>query len=417
MTSDTIFTRGTLTTLVIVGVLAFAGMIVSENISDRMTLQQRSGTTAFSKSAIGHEVFYRFLQGLGYDVQISKNRSARKAGPAGTLLLIEPGSKSALKRIDIRVPGKVILVLPKWRGAPDPKNRGWIGSAELIETAPIREILEPLHILDAFRDLTLRRSHHSLASGPPNPATHLVEIANLQLMNALDFQPIVSFRDGMLVARLNVGAWDFLVISDPDLISNHGIPKAGHASLVRSALRVFLSGSGNRIVLDETIHGIQVDPNLVRTFIQPPFILTTLIALLAAGLLIWSSAGRIGAPVALEQKRMSGKEELIENITQLLLRGNHTGDTFASYHNALRANVAQRLGAPASLDHGGLTEWLGRVGNNLGAADDYRDIYSDVDALRSALKPEQSKMLVTAIRLSRWREEVLHGSSNYRRVV
>ena len=417
MTSDTIFTRGTLTTLVIVGVLAFAGMIVGVNISDRLTLQQRSGATAFSKSAIGHEVFHRFLQGLGYDVQISKSRSAGKAGPEGTLLLIEPGSKSALRRIDIEAVRKVILVLPKWRGTPDLENRGWIGSAELIKTASIGEILEPLRIHDAFRELGFRRFHHSLVVEPPNPATHLVEIANLQLINSLDLQPIVSFRDGMLVARLKVDARDILVISDPDLISNHGIPKAGHAALVQSALRMFLSGSSNRIILDETIHGIRVDPNLVRTFIQPPFILTTLIALLAAGLLVWSSASRIGPPVASGQTRMSGKEELIENTTQLLLRGNHTGDTFASYHDALRSNVAQRLGAPASLTHGGLTEWLGRVGNNLGAADDYRDIYSDVDALRSSLKPDQSKMLVTAIKLSRWREEVLHGSSNYRRVV
>lgn len=409
MTEQPIFTKKTVISLSVIGVLAFVGMILAVNFSQNLSSAQKSGTTTLSKSAIGHNAFFEFLMRAGFNVSVSRHRSSAKAESNSVLLLMEPAGMHELSQTKHWLANKIVLVLPKWHGAQDPKKPSWITKATLIKQDHIRVTLKSFEDFEAFKNLMVNRVSGPTSFEPEGWSD--IEINQLQLVNSPDITPIINAPEGILVGRIKVDNLDMLLISDPDILSNHGIGKANHAHILEQLFSYFTAGKEQLIVLDETIHGLRLDPNLMKMLLKMPFLITTLIAILAITVLIWATIGRFGSPNRIEPQFKTGKNDLIDNTAELFLYGNHSNESFSSYHNAIRMDVAHRLKAPPSLDHGSLTEWLGRVGSALGSSNDYRTLFREADDLRSSLKTNPKKILITAQRLNSWRKEVIHGSS------
>ena len=83
--------------------------------------------------------------------------------------------------------------------------------------------------------------------------------APIQLMHGDRLQPLIGDADGMLLGELTDRNRKIWVLSDPDVISNHGLARAGNAALAVAMIKRLRSGSGS-VVFDETVHGFISEP-------------------------------------------------------------------------------------------------------------------------------------------------------------
>ncbi len=63
-----------------------------------------------------------------------------------------------------------------------------------------------------------------------------------QLVRGDDLQPIVSSERGMLIGELNERGRRIWVLSDPDVISNHGLARGGNAALAVASIKRLRDG-------------------------------------------------------------------------------------------------------------------------------------------------------------------------------
>ncbi len=290
---ETAFSPQTVVLLITVGLLAFAGAAYFMVFGDS---GRSSGANSLSKSAIGHMAFVELLRRQDVSVIVSRNDSAAKASPGSLLVVAEPLAREIETAGGILRAARTLIVLPKWRGSPDPNHPGWIGQAAMLQTKAVEKILRDvlpdgavrrpsLHVtwlkasssaMNVFRpgrrgnDLLWRRMLSRAAPAIDKP----------QLIVSPTLTPIIASPDGILVGGLKLSdGWVFL-ISDPDLLSNHGIGRDDNAALFLDAM-AFFQPDGGPVIIDETMHGFHSNPNFWRKLFELPFLVPTILALIA----------------------------------------------------------------------------------------------------------------------------------------
>ena len=84
-----------------------------------------------------------------------------------------------------------------------------------------------------------------------------------------------------------------LVLSDPDMLSNHGLAHAGNPTAALAMLSE-LDRDGGPVVIDETLHGYGREPSVYRSLFDFPMLLATLQVALTVGVLLWAGMARFG---------------------------------------------------------------------------------------------------------------------------
>ena len=208
--------------------------------------------------------------------------------------------------------------------------------------------------------------------------------------------------DENVLYRLPDTQW--IVLSDPDLLNNHGIATQDRA---RVALRVLdmaatRLGVGNGgIVLDDNLRRRDTDQNLVKLMTRPPFLAATL-CLLAAGLLVgWQGFNRFGAAEgdgvqSGDDTITSGPAVLARSAGGFIAGAGRIDDVAERYPDVVRRQVIEALG---------LSVWdARRVDAALSDREELRDIQPRFDEI--ATNPELTPM-TRAARLLRWKEDIL----------
>jgi hypothetical protein len=144
------------------------------------------------------------------------------------------------------------------------------------------------------------------------------------------------------MAYLETSNLQIAVLTDPDLIANHGLHLGDNAHLALALVDVLLQ-PGGRIFIDETLHGFAVEPNIWRLMFEPPYLAATLLALVAMWLIVWHAARRFGAPLPPVPAFSSGKDALIENAARLLISGGHGAHVAERYGEATVIEAGKRL--------------------------------------------------------------------------
>ncbi len=315
----------------------------------------------FSRSAIGQHAFVQVLRRQGVPVTISRHDSARRAGRSATLVLMGPriqgrDSQSLAPRVTgmLAGAGTVLVVLPKWTGHPQAQHAGHLERAVPVPMA------EPERLLSvAGAAVELLRS----GSGRQRCGEHDIELTTAQLLKPLSdtFTPLIQCRDGVLLGAIAVpNGPRILILADPDVFSNHGLPRADNLEI---ALDVVAQArpTGQALVVDVATLGFEQVPSLWRVMFAFPAILAVIQAVLVVLVCGWAASVSLGQPLDAIEGRDAGKATLIETTVALLTRGNHGAYLLARYGDDVFEQAARAVHVQAGLAKEALPAALRRL--------------------------------------------------------
>lgn len=371
-----------------------------------------SGADAYSRSAVGHRLLVDLLKELDVPVLVSRHATAGKVRDGGLLLMAEPrlaagdedqGTVMRLERLLDRS-AATLVVLPKWTWRESLDRRGWIAEAMLRPPEEVERVLEALGTGAAV----VRRPG---AADPPrwsvNPFTAGPALTRPQLVTGPEIEPIVACDEGILVGEIPLGPRKRLVVlSDPDLLSNHGL-SAGENARFAIGLVESLRPQGGVVVVDETLHGFSARPGVFRELFDEPLLWATLQALLALALILAAAMGRFGAPVPLSGRREPGNEQLIDNTAELIRFAGHSAHSASRYARAVVKEVGRTLHAPPRLHGDALLDWLAEVSRGRGLEESFQGMKDALGALERPARERGASPLRHALAVHRWKESIL----------
>jgi hypothetical protein len=377
-----------------------------------------SGADAFSYSALGHRGFTRLLEESGVPVLVSRSNSGAKAGPEGLLLVAEPdlvsqGFMREQKFLEM-LAGRAatLVVLPKRTGAQDAGKPAHLASVANLPTTQTQVVLDALGVTGTLvrnvghtRDLSWGQR-----AWPGRPF-----IDDVQLVDSLNLEPLLASEHGILLGRVKEDPFHpenyvggVFVLSDPDLMANHGLGLGQNASIMLKIIND-LRGPEGVVVLDETLHGHEVSPSVFRSLFRVPLVFVLMQLLVVGGMLLWLANGRFGSPGAVPSSRKQGLDFLLDNTAELLEYGGHGPFVLGRYYRAATAGVCRRL----HLDLPGTSPAARARLMNITAVRSpsfkFSKIENQVPATAADKDARSQQVLVLARAIHRWQQEMTHG--------
>lgn len=413
------FSRRTVLVLVGLCVLSLLVGLLLAVFQEELAVVRSTGPDTYSYSALGHRGLKTLLEELGHGVLVSRSASAGKAGDHGVLVVAEPDLAAVkgqrlndfLEMCDLSE--GVLVVLPKRRGNSDPGQPRFLETVGAVPPRNLAMILEALGIEAAVtRAGHTRDLHWDRGAWSDRPF-----IDQVQLIEADNLAPLIACERGTLLGHLLVTAdtpdavlfpSDILVLTDPDLLANHGLGLGRNAEIAVKIID-YLRDEGGVVVFDETLHGFGVSPSLLRAFFRIPLVFVLLQVLLAAGAFLWLANGRFGSPRPAAPAGARGLDFLIDNTAELLEYGGHGPFVLGRYFQAAQGAVCRRLHLDSPAAGSPARRRLTNISRTRSPEFDFEKMAGQVPAvaLDGAAKPAEVLALARAIH--RWQQEMTHG--------
>jgi hypothetical protein len=187
------------------------------------------------------------------------------------------------------------------------------------------------------------------------------------------------------------------VLSEPDLINNHGM---GNEQQARSALFLldYLNSTGSTSVLfDVTANGLGRSRSPLKLAFDPPFLAVTLTIFAAMLLAAWQALNRFG-PVGTRERAIAfGKAALVDNCAALIRKAGREAKLGSRYVDVIRDRAVALFHLPPTADRQSLDA-------RLEALNPGRSFAATADAASSA--HSRDELLGAAQSLNRWLEEM-----------
>jgi hypothetical protein len=430
MNTDSIFSGRLLIVWIVAAALTFA---VSLYFMGNDQGADTVGPSAFSRSAIGYAGIAEVLQELGIPVLKSRYDSLGKLTPGSVLVIAEPrpGGKTEATIRTLLKADTILLILPKWTGHPSQQNSGWLGEAELL---PSDDVDWVLHLVAPQAD-AVQVSQTAWTTNAFNITPTLQ--APIQLMHGDRLQPLIGGKDGILLGELSRGSGGIAlltdglkplkrkttangnrtiwVLSDPDIIANHGFAQPGNAALAVAMMKRLTAASG-RVVFDETLHGFISEPaSPFLLLFRYPFVVATIQGAIAIALLLWATVGRFGAPQSAPPPLSAGRQGLLQNMAKLVEFTGHQEVMIRRYVLETVRDVARQLHAPRGLSSAATVAWLQRVGAARGIDTDCGALVGQAEALADGRRTSPASLERLAREIHRWRGEIVDGHARHPR--
>jgi hypothetical protein len=387
----------------------------------------------FDKSAVGYAGFYDVLRRLGRPVVRPLQGMRASVDARGTFVLWANDPYG--ERVNLPNAPRILFILPKWRGIRDEKKPQWLSGMKLL---PLRDVRRVLALLPAGGGSVSRGKWPEgqiPRHGLPDPiwkinVTDFAPVGSgpLQLVRSEKMRPIVAGEEGMLIGEISDENRKIWVLSDPDVLSNHGILKGDNAAFAISVvdeLRFWNNDDPGAPVAFGGFSG-----RFQRTAVSPimllfrfPFGIVTLLTGCSAVLLVLAGMRRFGVPQVPRPALDFGRATLIANGARLLDYAGHHAVVLRRYVKMTVHSVAQALHAPygqalPGCEERGLAAWLDRVGEARGVQRSCRDIM-DI-ASRCGGEGDLDRLFESAKEIRLWKRDILKGevtdeSATYRR--
>ena len=402
------FARRTVVWLVGLSLLSMAAGILFSVFGGELGSRPSWGPSSFSPSARGHSAFAEVLRRLGLPLLVSRDASGRRASAGGVLVVAEPSSTEGLRAM-IAESRAALLVLPKWTGSTHFAREDWV---EEVETLP------PETPGGVARELFPAARLRLVAGGGTGWESDFGAVPRLRAAQLMDeagggFRSLVRCAEGVLLAEVpHPGGEErrLLLLSDPDVLANHGLGSGENAVLAVAVLEDLRGGRG-AVIIDETLHGFRRSSSLWRELLGFPLALVSLHGLFAAGLLAWAAGVRFGAPLPESPALAAGKAFLVDNTARLLQAGGHSAHVLVLYHRFVRVAVAEALAAPGSPGSAESVARLDAVAGARGASLTATALAERVkEATAARGKGAAREILRAAGEVHRWRKEMTRGS-------
>lgn len=413
------FSRRTLVILVsLCGLSLITGVTIGIFNEEIGSIKSANNDT-YSFSAIGHHGFKTLLEEFEFPVLVSRSNSGQKTGNWGTLILSEPDLETASRSRKekfwemLDTAGTILVVLPKRSGTPSPRNPDHLESVSLVSTAHARSIMDLLEVESSvFRSGHTRDMNWDKGAWKDRPF-----INQVQLMTGDNIAPLIASDEGILLGELQVPenredsylyVCEVLVLSDPDLLANHGL-KLGHNAAISLKMMEYLHQGYGTVVFDETLHGYEVSPSVARSFFRIPLIFVLMQVLITAGAFLWMANGRFGSVRPLTVKENRGVDFLINNTADLLEFGGHGPFVLGRYYRSTISTICRRLhlDLPQSSDHA--RKRLINISQVRSKSYKFTENEAKVPAVALDSAAKRQEILALARAIHRWQQEMTHG--------
>ncbi len=435
---DALFSRRVAIAVAVAAALSFIVSLVQMGLSDDVRQSLASAPSGFSMSAIGHCATVDFLRASGMNVRLKRTRRLARTNSATAVVVAEPdfdgagdlkidfspfepesGRQEPIDRREVAQTmfdqsvddgSPFVLVLPKWRARPVRKREGlWVHVATLVPQGEVAKSLDVFGVVGDSVAMVRRQTGSipkTLSMKTPD-GDRDIELMSPQLLNSdADVAPVVAGPDGILIGK--VGAqWDapLYVISDPDLLNNHGLSKADNAGVflrfLESELKV------RSVIWDEVTHGLQQETPFLAEFVRRPLVYASLHGLFLFALIVWAASVRFGKPLPAPPRLAADKSSLIENTAQLLSHRGRFARSAGRYFDDVVAEVAHSYHLSPDVN---LLDELQRLTKQRRLEIVLADLKQDLKPDWAGRSRSASHLLSAARELHRWREGMLHGS-------
>jgi len=385
--------------LILVGVVAFAGFGLLATYAPELRGRSSGGAHALSSSAVGYRGAQIMLKALGTPSRVSRTRPAmRDLRGAGLVLTPDPTTRAAdLYRFPAAV--RTLIVLPKWRTAPDPARPGFVLKAGLLgKGAWAGAVLGPgttLTVSQGAQRPVLRGAGGGFS---PDTVLPLGRLDGLQTISGPAWRPALVDAAGDMVLAQSVQRPNVFVLADPDLLNNQGLADADTARAGMAVLQLVAGEDG--LVFDVTLNGFGQGRSLARLMLTPPWLAATLCVLAAVVLAGWQALARFAAPLAEGRAIALGAAALVDSSAGLIRMGGKEAALAPAYAAETFGLVARAGGAPAAVAGEAQTEWLARAAARRGLADP-RALAQEAAGVRS-----RQALMDAAGKLYQWRGEM-----------
>lgn len=342
------------------------------------------GDSRFDRSPLGVRGLELWLKAKGVDVVRSNPRLKPNASDMSIRVLPLPGTDSAdrperqlepwvLEEKLYEMP--TLVVLPKWKD--DLAKEGIARRAMLISDADAQSPLSQMYLDDVT---ILRPGAHfeqaGLALGDSQP--HKVAFYRAQLFDRASLPDHCTELAGTPSGALLIACdpdFRVWVLSDPDLINNHGLSLAENAAFAISMITRLRGPEDRRPVYLDT------DPTLLtesgeedegRSYERSASDLARLLdyplsviwaaALLVTAIAFWRGAYRFGPPqTGREAANEVSRTAAIEAVARLLRLSGNDGRLTAQFVHDLLADKAVQVFGPGAADAAGIERLFGRL--------------------------------------------------------
>lgn len=408
MTGQPIFSPRVLTGWTVAVALAFACSLYFMAQGGDQDSIDGTGANTFSRSAVGYAGIAETLQRLGHPVAKSQYGSLAKLGAGSLLIVAEPRLSVRPEAAALLGAKTTLLILPKWRGKASKKHPGWIADATLVPD------------IEASLTLWLGAPKAELVRQPTvdhwseNALGITPDIAEpVQLMKSDRIRPLVATEAGILVGEIRHKDRRLWILSDPDVMANHGLGLKDNAAFSVALIDALARGDG-AVVFDETVHGYRAEPQTplkLLVDVKSPFISVTAQAALAVALLLWAATVRFGAPMPAPPPLAAGKRGLIQNAAKLIDFAGYQRVIARRYVDATIRDVGRQLHAPHGLPEGELVDWLQRVGQMRAVTIDCGALHERAKEIESSGRRRDLSSLLPLVRdIHRWKREIIDGT-------
>jgi hypothetical protein len=299
---------------------------------------------------------------------------------------------------------------------PHASNPGWIDRAYLMPESALRSVLKAVGEPE-LENLTVFRAEGRVrpCSARWRSASGVDFRANLSpaqlFAPAPALEPEVVCGSGLLVARhKSADGPEIYLVSDPDVLNNHGLGRGDNAALIHEFLTHRLGAKG--VIFDETIHGYRRTPGILAEAFRFPLLLAVLQTAVLLGVLLWAGMGRFGKPLPPPAGLGSGRQVLIDSTARLLTYGGHAPESLGRYfHQTVRA-LAAAFGLPSDLAEAATLDRLQRISRERRLGMDLHRLRQQADHPPSG-EQANDHALSLARDLHRWRQEMMDGNRTH----
>jgi hypothetical protein len=386
------FNARTMLLVTTIGVLAFIAMLLLGAYAPDLRSGHNGGSHALSNAATGFSGLVRLADATGRNPQIVRVLADLDSE---SLAVITPdhGWTDVGPILDKRGSRATLIVLPKWETAPDRQTTGWVRVSGLLPAEDPGRMLAPASPLKISRAKGHAQPLRNVGLAA-SANVHFLAPAILQTMSGNGLEPMITTADGRVVLGRIAG--HIYVLTDPDLLNNHGMADENQARAAVALLDFLNSTGADSVLFDVTANGLGRSRSPLKLAFDAPFLGVTLVIFAAMLLAAWQALVRFGPVRRPERAIAFGKAALVDNSAALIRKAGREAHLGGRYAEVIRERAIAMFRLPPTLDPQALS-------SRLESLNPHRSFAATAAAASNAVSRDE--LLSAAKSLNEWLKE------------